>query len=155
MHTHTETPSCFQSVWKLNQRHKVLGFTSVPFYVCGLAGKNRLGPAAAKRLTTRPGLHAPACSTTENNIHNSDTLVLKALLRCTEIWSVNIMTPSWQRSEGGEGKKSTAFWMFLMGDVQKKKQQVYTYTDIRLNKIHCLKYAQNTRLTFTPVYARS
>lgn len=78
----TETPSCFQSIWNLNQTQG-LGFTSVLFYVCGPTGKNHLTPAAAKssQQAQHAGLGAPACSTTGNNTYNSATWCKKQLLK--------------------------------------------------------------------------
>lgn len=45
--------------WELHQRNKVLGFTSVLFYVCGLAGKSHVRPAASRERSTRRSLHGP------------------------------------------------------------------------------------------------
>lgn len=52
--------------------------TRFRIYICALLclwprRKEPSQPSCSKELTTRPSLHAPACSTTENNIHNSDT----------------------------------------------------------------------------------
>lgn len=64
-HTHWN-PFLFSKCLETQSKTQGLGFTSAPFYVCGLAGKNHLGPAAAESSQQGPAfmlLHAAQLKT--------------------------------------------------------------------------------------------
>ncbi len=52
-------PFLFSKCLETQSKTQGLGFTSVPFYVCGLAGKNHLSPAAAKSSQQGPAFMLP------------------------------------------------------------------------------------------------
>lgn len=52
-------PFLFSKCLETQPKTQGLGFTSVPFYVCGLAGKNHLSPAAAKSSQQGPAFMLP------------------------------------------------------------------------------------------------
>lgn len=52
-------PFLFSKSLETQSKTQGLGFTSVPFYVCGLAGKNHRSPAAAKSSQQGPAFMLP------------------------------------------------------------------------------------------------
>lgn len=118
--THTQKPL---PVFKAfgNSKTQGLGFTSVPFYVCGLAGKNHLSPAAAKSSQQGPAFMLPHAAQlkTISRYPIFRHLVLKALLRGIEIWSVNIRGPPWQRK-----KKDKPCYLNVVMETHKKSARL-------------------------------
>lgn len=154
-------PFLFSKCLETQSKTQGLGFT---VHLCPFMSVASQERTISAQLQQRAHNKAqPSCSRMQYNWKQYPQfrhLVLKALLRGIEIWSVNIRGPSWQRN------KDKPCYV----DVVMKTQKIRKCFSVGLTAyIHsigphqvfvlqirtCLKYALNTLLTFTPVYACS